>query len=603
MSTVGKYLATRLEQIGLKHYFTVPGDYNLVLLDELLSNTNVEQIGCTNELNAAYAADGYARVNGCGAVIATFNVGAFSALAGVAGAYAEDLPVIFISGGLNTNDPPANHLLHHTIATHDFAYQQEMFGRITCASVRILHADNAPAMIDHAIGTAFRERKPCYIEIACNLSNAPCSGPGPFEPLAICPASTPSALDEAVEHTSMLLADAKKPLLLAGAQLRSLGAIDAFRELAEALGCAVAVMPNAKGFFSEDHPQYIGVYWGDVSSPGCEGIVGWADLVLAAGPVFTDYSTEGWTALPAPNRLISVSPRHVRLPEVEFTNVAMADFLSSLANNVPSNRASLVEYERVSRGGEDSASGLARLEALHGRGSISDGDFTAAKADVLEMKSKKAPVATDALVAEATGPLSRAEMSRQIQQDIDAKTTLLVEGGDAWFNAMYMHLPDGARFEISMQWAAIGWAVPATFGYGMGHEPDRRLVSFIGDGGFQLSAQEVANMIRYDQNVIIFVLNNRGYVSESEIHEGPYNYFKNWDYAGLMAAWNADDGHGLGLTATTAAELSDAIKRAHAHKGGPVLIECQIEHDDCTRQLLAWGAKVARANARPPGVA
>ncbi len=137
MSTVGKYLATRLEQIGLKHYFMVPGDYNLVLLDELLSNTNAEQIGCTNELNAAYAADGYARVNGCGAVVTTFNVGAFSALAGIAGAYAEDLPVIFISGGLNTNDPPANHLLHHTIATHDFAYQQEMFARVTCASVRI----------------------------------------------------------------------------------------------------------------------------------------------------------------------------------------------------------------------------------------------------------------------------------------------------------------------------------------------------------------------------------------------------------------------------------------------------------------------------------
>jgi hypothetical protein len=49
--TLGKYLATRFEQIGLKHYFMVPGDYNLVLLDELLSNKNVEQIGCCNELN------------------------------------------------------------------------------------------------------------------------------------------------------------------------------------------------------------------------------------------------------------------------------------------------------------------------------------------------------------------------------------------------------------------------------------------------------------------------------------------------------------------------------------------------------------------------
>src|ERR1700733_2359630 len=119
--TVGKYLAARFEQIGLKHYFMVPGDYNLVLLDELLTNENLEQIGCCNELNAAYAAEGYARVNGRGAVITTFNVGAFSALGGIGAAYAERLPVIFVSAGPNTNDESANHLLHHTIATHDFS--------------------------------------------------------------------------------------------------------------------------------------------------------------------------------------------------------------------------------------------------------------------------------------------------------------------------------------------------------------------------------------------------------------------------------------------------------------------------------------------------
>jgi pyruvate decarboxylase/indolepyruvate decarboxylase len=191
-------------------------------------------------------------------------------------------------------------------------------------------------------------------------------------------------------------------------------------------------------------------------------------------------------------------------------------------------------------------------------------------------------------------------MCRQIEQCIDGKTTLLVETGDAWFNGMYMHLPDGARFEIEMQWGSIGWAVPAAFGYGMALEPDRRLVAIIGDGSFQLTAQEVANMIRYGQKTLIFLVNNRGYVIESEIHEGPYNYFKNWDYAGLISAFNAENGHGLGLKATTAGELADAIKRAGPHKGGPVLIECQIEHDDCTRELLTWGKEVARANARPP---
>ena len=98
--TMGNYLATRPEQIGLKHYFMVPGDCNLVLLDQHLGNKNMQQTGCRNELNGAYAAEAYARVNGCGAIVTTFNVGAFSALNGVADAYAERLPVIFISSGV-----------------------------------------------------------------------------------------------------------------------------------------------------------------------------------------------------------------------------------------------------------------------------------------------------------------------------------------------------------------------------------------------------------------------------------------------------------------------------------------------------------------------
>ena len=136
--TVGNYLATRLEQIGLKHYFMVPGDYNLVLLDQLLENKNMEQVGTCNELNGAYAAEAYARVNGAGAMITTFNVGAFSALNGIAGAYAERLPVIFISSGYNTNDPGANHMLHHTIGTHDFSYlvRATTAGKFTAAPLR-----------------------------------------------------------------------------------------------------------------------------------------------------------------------------------------------------------------------------------------------------------------------------------------------------------------------------------------------------------------------------------------------------------------------------------------------------------------------------------
>ena len=557
--TIGNYLATRLEQIGIKHYFMVPGDYNLVLLDQLLANKNMQQIGCCNELNASYAAEGYARVNGCGAVITTMNVGSFSALNGVAGAYAERLPVIFVASGYNTNDDSANHILHHSLGTHDFTYQYEMFKYVTCAAVRIVHPGNAPSMIDYAIRTALRERKPAYIEIACNLSNAPCVEPGPYEAILAPEESNSHALATAVDKATALLGGAKKPILLAGAHLRcSYGAIDAFRDVAEALGCAVAVMPDAKGFFPEDHPQYIGIYWGQVSSPGCEAVMDWADLILAAGPVFNDYTTVGWTGEPAAEKMINASARDVRFPDAEYTNVAMADFLAGLAKNVQARDATLTQYHRI-----------------------------------VTVPAEQVPA------VDASAHLTRTELWHQIEQYLDSQSTLLCETGDTWCNGTFTRLPGGARFEIEMQWGSIGWATAATFGYAMGLEEDRRLVSVIGDGSFQLTAQEVANMIRYGQETTIFLVNNRGYVVESAIHDGPYNYFKNWDYAGLIDAFNADDGHGLGLTATTGKELADAITRARKHKGGPVLIECQIAHDDSSTQLREWGSKVARANARP----
>src|SRR6478672_7692577 len=427
--TVGKYLATRLEQIGLKHYFMVPGDYNLVLLDELLENKNVEQIGCCNELNAAYAAEGYARVNGAGAVFTTFNVGAYSALNGVAGAYAERLPVIVVSSGPNTNDVGSNHVLHHTMDNGDLSDQYEIFRKVTCKAVRIVHPDAAPALIDEAISAALRERKPAYIEIPCNLSAAPCSEPAPFDTLPAWEPSNARMLTDAVGRASDLVLQAKKPILLAGVHLRAHGAIDAFRELAEALGCAVAVMPNAKGFFPEDHPQYVGIYWGEVSSPQCQAIVDWADLIVAAGPVFSNYTTVGWTAQPAQQRTISAEPHVVRFAGAEYTGVALADFLSDLAKKVQANDATLRQYHRL-------------------RGA--------------------APTPAPAAEIDADTQLSRAELWRQIEADLDAKTTLMVETGISWWDGMYTRLPGGARFEIEMQWGSIGWAVPAAFGYSVG---------------------------------------------------------------------------------------------------------------------------------------
>lgn len=555
-STIGGYLAARLEQIGLKHYFAVPGDYNLVLLDELLANKKLEMISCCNELNAGYAADGYARATGgAAAVCVTYSVGGLSLSNAIAGAYAEDLPVIAISGGPNTNSAAEYELLHHTLGKVDYDYMREIMGRITVESVQITNPLDAPTQIDRAIESALKHRKPVYIEVASNIAQSPISMPYEME-FTRRWKSDPQSLAAAVEQAATLLNNAIKPVLVAGVQLRSCGAEEPFDALTHATGYGVAAMPNAKGFFDESHSNYMGIYWGSVGSPGCGQIVSSADIGLYAGTTFSDYSTVGHSALINPAKMILARPHSVVMPGRTYNDVSLAEFLEALASKLTPNDGSLVAFRRI-----------AEEKPTHRRGSPDDQLTTRALFD-------------------------------RVQSMLSANTAVIAETGDSWFNGMQLDLPKGARFEIQMQYGSIGWSVGATLGYALGN-PERRVVALIGDGSFQMTAQEVSTMIRYGVRPIIFLINNGGYTIEVEIHDGPYNTIKNWDYVGLMSIFNAADGNGLGLKATTEGELDAAIGKASGHDG-PVLIEVTIHRDDCSKNLLEWGGYVAKNNSRLP---
>ena len=553
---VGTYLAERLVQIGVKHHFVVPGDYNLVLLDQFLKNQNLLQVGCCNELNCGFAAEGYARANGVGVAVVTYSVGALSALNAIGGAYAENLPVILVSGAPNTNDYSTGHLLHHTMGTQDLKYMLEIARKLTCAAVSITSAEDAPEQIDHVIRTALREQKPAYIEIACNIAAAPCASPGPVSAIINEAPSDAETLAAAVSAAAEFLHSKQKPVLLIGSQLRAAKAEKEAIELAEALGCSVAVMAAAKSFFPEEHPQYVGTYWGEISSPGTSAIVDWSDGVVCLGAVFNDYSTVGWTAMPSGPTVLNANKDTVKFDGYHFGGIHLRDFLSCLAQKVEKRDATMAEFARF--------------------------------------RSPSVPVEP----ARSEAKLSRIEMLRQIGPLVTAKTTVFAETGDSWFNGMKLQLPTGARFEIEMQWGHIGWSIPAAFGYALG-APERQIICMIGDGSFQLTAQEVAQMIRQKLPIIIFLVNNHGYTIEVEIHDGPYNNIKNWDYAGLIKVFNAEDGAGQGLLATTAGELAQAIEVALENREGPTLIECVIDRDDATADLISWGRAVAVANARP----
>src|SRR5215468_9691492 len=85
--SIGNFLLRRLDEAGIRHLFGVPGDYNLGLMQQLEDGGKPVWIGNCNELNASYATDAYARINGIGALIVTHGVGALSAINGIAGAY------------------------------------------------------------------------------------------------------------------------------------------------------------------------------------------------------------------------------------------------------------------------------------------------------------------------------------------------------------------------------------------------------------------------------------------------------------------------------------------------------------------------------------
>jgi len=555
--TVGTYLAARMFEVGLRDYFVVPGDYNLNLLDEILKNESMQMVSCCNELNAGYAADGYARAVGVGAVFVTFTVGGLSVVNAVAGAYSDNLPILVVSGGINSNDIGSNRVLHHTTGLAKKSQQFEIFEKVTAYAAVISHVNEAKLQIDQAFHIMLREKKPVYLEISCNLALEPLARPCPFFYKGTS-TSSEEALELAIQAAMHFWTEATKPVLIGGVKMRSHHCIPQFEALADRAKCATAVMPNAKGMFREDHPQFTGTYWGTVSSPGCANIVESADLYIFVGPIFNDYTTVGYSALIKKNKMIIVEPGRVTMPDgTMFGIVKMAHFLDRLAKVITPNPASMEAYIRVKEERKD-------------------------------------------LVPSPSGsPLQTRHMMYHIQKNLTSNHALVVETGDSWFNGQRLHLPVGCQYEFQMQYGSIGWSVGALLGMCLGLKNQKRCIAMIGDGSFQVTAQEISTIIRYGADPIIILFNNRGYTIEVEIHDGPYNIINNWDYVKFVEALNGDSpqNKGKAIRVDTEEQFVSALNDA-LYYDGFFLIECTLDKHDCSAELLEWGARVANANGR-----
>ncbi|CAN1229859.1 Pyruvate decarboxylase 1 [Linum grandiflorum] len=501
-ATLGRHLARRLVEIGIRDVFSVPGDFNLTLLDHLVAEPELNLVGCCNELNAGYAADGYARAKGVGACAVTFTVGGLSVINAIAGAYSENLPVICIVGGPNSNDFGTNRILHHTIGLPDFSQELRCFQTITCYQAVVNNLDDAHEQIDTAISTALKESKPVYISISCNLPAIPhptfIRDPVPF---SISPVvSNQLGLEAAVEAAAEFLNKAVKPVIVGGPKLRVGKAQKAFVELADASGYAVSVMPSGKGLVPEHLTNFIGTYWGAVSTSFCGEIVESADAYVFVGPIFNDYSSVGYSLLIKKEKAIIVQPNRVTIGNgPSFGWVFMNDFLAALAKKLKKNTAAIENHKRIF--------------VPHGM----------------------------PLRCANDEPLKVNVLFKHIQEMLSGNTAVIAETGDSWFNCQKLHLPENCGYEFQMQYGSIGWSVGATLGYAQAAK-DKRVIACIGDGSFQVTAQDVSAMIRCGQRTIVFLINNGGYTIEVEIHDGPYNVIKNWNYTAVVDAINNGEG-------------------------------------------------------------
>ncbi|KAF3965152.1 hypothetical protein ACB098_05G098800 [Castanea mollissima] len=559
--TLGRHLARRLVEIGVRDVFSVPGDFNLALLDHLIAEPNLNVVGCCNELNAGYAADGYARAKGVGACVVTFTVGGLSVINAIAGAYSENLPVICIVGGPNSNDYGTNRILHHTIGLPDFSQELRCFQTVTCNQAVVNNLDDAHELIDTAISTALKESKPVYISIGCNLPGIPhpTFGRDPV-PFFLAPKiSNQLGLEAAVEAAAEFLNKAVKPVLVGGPKLRVAKAQKAFVELADASEYPIAVMPSGKGLVPEHHPRFIGTYWGAVSTSFVGEIVESADAYVFAGPIFNDYSSVGYSLLIKKEKAIIVDPNRVTIANgPSFGWVFMADFLSALAKRLKKNCTAHENYRRIYV-----PSGIP-------------------------------------LKCEKDEPLRVNVLFKHIQEMLSGDSAVIAETGDSWFNCQKLRLPENCGYEFQMQYGSIGWSVGATLGYAQAAK-DKRVIACIGDGSFQVTAQDISTMIRCGQRTIIFLINNGGYTIEVEIHDGPYNVIKNWDYTALVDAIHNGEGKCWTVKVRTEDELTEAIATATgAQKDSLCFIEVFAHKDDTSKELLEWGSRVSAANGRPP---
>ncbi|KAJ3781340.1 pyruvate decarboxylase [Lentinula aff. detonsa] len=505
---VGVYLLHRLEELGVRSFFGVPGDFNLGFLDLIDDYTGIDWVGNCNELNAAYAADGYARIKtgSVGAVLTTYGVGELSAINGIAGAYAEIVPVVHVAGFPSLKEQEDKPLLHHTLGNGRYNVYAQAAELFAYSHTILNDPQTAAAEIDRVLSDCILQSRPVYIALPTDVAYIKISHERLSVPLPRLPAQNHS-LGEAVviEEILKLVEQAQGDVVvLVDVGAVRYNAVEEVKAFVETAGFAVYASPMGKSVISEAYERYGGLYTGATTRPEIKAKIEGAKLLISIGALKSDLNTGNFTTRLDVARTVELHHASSKIKFSEYPGIGMKYLLPKLTSALTS----------------------ASLKSL--------------------TLSIPVPKWTHPLPQESDEIISQAWLWARIGQFLQPKDVVIAETGTSAFGVLDIPFPDGAVFISQILWGSIGWTVGSTLGAAMAAREKRlgRTILFIGDGSIQLTVQELSTMLREGLKPIVFVLNNSGYTIERAIRgeHRKYNDVVNWGWIHLMKALGDVDG-------------------------------------------------------------
>jgi indolepyruvate decarboxylase len=530
------FLFDQLWARNVRQVFGIPGDYALNLYEAFERDGRFQLVRLSHEPSVGFAADGCARMTGgLGVCCVTYGAGGLNMVNPVACAYAEESPLVVLSGGPGTGERRAGIQVHHEVKS--FESQLKVYEEVTEYAAILDDPQTAAARIVRALDTAAGCKRPVYLEIPRDMVFAAVTPPAERAPWAA--RRDEGAVEEAVGEIAGRLRRAVRPVLIVGVEVHRFDLREPVIRLAEALGVPVASSFLGRGVFPTRHPQFAGTYLGLASPRPLRQVVEDSDCVLLLGERISDTS-------------LGVSAHCL----------SERNLLICLANDV------FVGHHRYER---------TPLERVVTR-------LTGEIRRTTPPRPPSAPIAaaTPSPVADADAPITVAGVIDVLNEFADAHpdVPLVADTGDALFASVDIRINECVA---PAYYATMGFAVPAALG--MQIATRRRPVVLVGDGAFQMTGPEIAHAAEYLCNPVVVLLNNtRWEMLQAFFPNARYNTTVPWPFAKLMELWG-----GRGFEAQTVKALRAALGEAWRERRA-TLIEVPLSQGDISPVLRRFVA-------------